>query len=139
MRWPLPSTPSGRSPSTVRGGIYDDALALGAGERALLLRRAGEALANAGRGADAAARFLELADCTDDGPTNEAHVLRRRAAEQLLRSGRFDEGIAAMRAVLSDVGLTLPSTPRAAGIAAIGQHLRLLWRGFSMREPASRR
>ena len=40
--------------------------------------------------------------------------LRRRAAEQFLRSGHVEEGLQVLDGVLREFGLHLPRTPRAA-------------------------
>jgi tetratricopeptide (TPR) repeat protein len=118
------------------GRLYDQALTLGAGDRGVLLARAGDALANAGRGGEAAERLLAAAGEKSIAP-RARRALRRRAAEQFLRNGFFDQGMTTMRAVLADVGLALPRTPRAAALAAIAQHARLAWRGFALLTPSS--
>lgn len=89
--------------------------------RHALEAKLGEALANAGRGAVAARAYLVAAG---QAPTAMALDLRRRAAEQLLRSGYIDEGLEALGEVLRAVGLHLPSTPRMISRAMVG----LLWR-----------
>jgi tetratricopeptide (TPR) repeat protein len=88
--------------------------------RHALEAKLGEALANAGRGAVAARAYLVAAG---QAPAAMALDLRRRAAEQLLRSGHIDEGLEALGQVLRAVGLHLP---RTAGRALAG----LLWRRF---------
>jgi hypothetical protein len=77
-----------------------------AGRRLLLA----EALANAGHGAAAAKRFEEA---SEGAAPSQRLELQRRAAEQLLRSGHFDEGMKAIARVLSQIGMRLPSTPLA--------------------------
>ena len=67
----------------------------------------GEALADAGRGAQSAAAFHEASKSAVAG---EAFDLRRRAAEQWLRSGYVDAGLDALREVLDEVGLELSSS-----------------------------
>src|SRR5262249_27773590 len=54
----------------------------------------GEALANAGRGAEAAAEFLQAAQRADG---IEALELRRKAAEQYLLTGHTEQGFAALQ------------------------------------------
>ncbi len=48
--------------------------------------------------------------------------LRRKAAEQLLRSGHIDEAIAALRTVLTAIGMDLPSRRSAPSLAALPPH-----------------
>jgi tetratricopeptide (TPR) repeat protein len=99
-------------------------------QRALRVRL-GEALANAGRGAVAAKAFAAAAD---GAPPAEALELRRRAAEQFLRSGRFDEGIVAARAVLALLGLAYPRSPMSAFVQLVFLRVLLAVRGMRYRE-----
>ena len=69
----------------------------------------GDALAKAGRGAQAAAAYRAAARTAPD--VEEELDLERRTAEQLLRVGEFDAGIAAVRQLLQRVGLSWPPTP----------------------------
>src|SRR6185437_4351609 len=71
----------------------------------------GDALANAGRGRDASEAYV--AAVVD--PASLAGIeLRRRACEQLLRSGHFDDGIKMTRGVLRELGFSYPRTPTHA-------------------------
>ncbi len=70
----------------------------------------GDCLADAGRGPEAAAAYesaVELGQCA----AGEALDLKRRGAEQLLRSGHVDKGMQAMREVLQTVGMTIAPQP----------------------------
>ncbi len=91
----------------------------------------GNTFSNAGRGAAAAVEYEEAAR---GAPAAHELELRRRAAEQLLRSGHFDDGMIATRAVLAAVGLKLPGSPRAALVHFVFFRLLLLFRGFRFEE-----
>jgi tetratricopeptide (TPR) repeat protein len=91
----------------------------------------GDALVNAGRSSDAASVFLDLAGRVD---SSRALDLRRRAAEQLLMSGRTDQGIDVIRRVLAEVGLRLPEGPKRALFALLVRRAHLRLRGFSFVE-----
>ncbi len=73
--------------------------------RAQLRRLRGDALGNAGRGVEAARQY-DLAAAAGD-PSGE---LRRLAAEQLLRAGEIDQGLAALDQVLHPLGIRRPLT-----------------------------
>jgi tetratricopeptide (TPR) repeat protein len=90
-----------------------------------------DAHANAGRGARAAEEY-EAASIGANAA--EALELRRRAAEQLLRSGHFDRGMAATKDVLSSVGMRLPSTPLRALILLVVWRVLLFMRGLRYKE-----
>jgi eukaryotic-like serine/threonine-protein kinase len=113
---------------------YEQALELSPGDAAseLALRvKLGDALASAGRGALAAAEFELAAESSAPGKALE---LRLRSADQLLRSGHFDRGIAVSRAVLAAVGMRLPSTSFGAILILLYYRFRLFVRGFGFRE-----
>ena len=99
-------------------------------QRRKLLRRLGEALTSAGRGAEAAAAFLSAAEGAKSG---NALDLRRRAAEQQLISGHIDQGLETVRTVLESVGMKLPKTPRQALLSLVWHLLRLKHRGRSFK------
>jgi hypothetical protein len=107
----------------------------GAGERPLRARLA-DALANAGRGAEAAREYLAACAGTS---AEEVLELRRRAAMQLLISGHIDEGLATLRLVVEAVGMHLPSSPRRAFVSFLARRLQLWWRGlrFRLRDPGA--
>jgi hypothetical protein len=102
-------------------GFYQRALDLLAPEDAevsSLRVRLGDALANAGRGAEAANAYVAAAERA--GGT-AALDLRRRAAEQLIRCGHIDQGLGVLDSVLAPLNLKLARSPRHA-------LLRVLWR-----------
>jgi len=81
----------------------------------------GDCLADAGRGKAAAEAYRQAEQEKGAEPLTEGDVLEldRRAAEQLLRSGHVDEGLAAIDRVLRKVHMTLAPTPwRALGALA---------------------
>jgi hypothetical protein len=90
----------------------------------------GDALANAGRGAEAARAYLEA---VADAAGAESLELQRRAALQFLTSGHVDAGLDALRRVLAEVGLRLPGSPRRAFWGLVWQRLRLRLRGLGHR------
>ncbi len=93
--------------------------------------RLGDALSNAGRGAEAAQVFMEAA--RGAGPA-DALELNRRAAEQFLRSGHVDEGLSALNTVLDAIGLKLPRTPLTALLTFLYLRLRIRLRGLGCEE-----
>jgi len=101
-----------------------------AGERSLRARL-GEALTNAGRGAEAASVYL---DAAEGARAAEALELRRRAAEQFLRSGHIDQGLAVLRTVLSSMGMKLAETPNQALLSFLGQRALARVRGLNFHE-----
>jgi hypothetical protein len=119
--------------------LWEVALRLGhlseAEERAVR-DRLGDALVNLGRGAEAARSFLKAAQ---GAGSDEVLELRRKAAEQFLRSGHIDEGIALSRTVLESVGLSLAKSPATAVARVLWCRFRLWLRGlrFRQREEAS--
>jgi tetratricopeptide (TPR) repeat protein len=114
-------------------------------EPGLLWRRLGDALANAARGGEAAAAYLEAAaavsrnpaaDASDpaaDAARWQADELRCRAAEQLLRSGRIEEGLAQLGEVLTACGLHVPRSDAAALVSFLARRARLRARGLGYR------
>jgi eukaryotic-like serine/threonine-protein kinase len=115
-------------------GLYRLALQLREADAAFvrtLHRSLGDALANAGRGAEAARAYL---DAAASAPAQEQLELRRRAAEQLLISGHIDEGLDVMRAVLASVGLELSRTPERAVASMLYQRVLIRLRGLGFEE-----
>ena len=103
----------------------------GSSDRRPLLIALGHALANAGRGAEAGRAYLDACEGSEPG---EALDLRRRAAEQVLRAGHVDEGLAAVRDVLGAVDLSLPRTPARAFASLLYRRARLSLRGLELKE-----
>jgi protein kinase-like protein len=117
--------------------LYRRALKLEASlDRAEIAMRIGDALASAGLGRDAAEAYLLSSLCSVDERAIEA---KRRAAEQLLRSGRVDEGLAAISEVLEPFGLRLARTPRAAVAKYLFERARLAVSGRHHREQSASR
>jgi tetratricopeptide (TPR) repeat protein len=115
-------------------GLYKMALELRPrdGEEGASLRgRLGDALANAGRGSEAAAVFLAAAAMATP---LEALDYRRRAGDQLLRCGHIDEGLATFRVVLQAVGIDMPDSARGALAAFLFRRAQIRLRGLAFRE-----
>jgi hypothetical protein len=96
-----------------------------------LRARLGDALANAGRGADAATAYL---DAAPDAPVADALELQRRAAVQFLISGHIDQGLATLQSVLAAVGMSLPRTPLKSLASLLWRRTLLRLRGLGFRE-----
>ena len=103
-------------------------------ERRELLVHQGDALADAGQGARAGQVYLQAAELFD---SESALELRRRAAEQLLMSGRIDAGTEVLGSVLRSVGLSFPHSDGAALASVVWHSARLKLRGFRYRERAA--
>ena len=71
----------------------------------------GDALANAGRGRDAAEQYLAAVGARTDVPALE---LKRRAAEQLLRAGHLERGMEVFEEVIAATGMRMPGTSKLA-------------------------
>jgi hypothetical protein len=116
--------------------LYGVGLDLGApDDDGALRRRMGDALASAGLGAEAGRAYLDVAARAPG--TEEAIELRRLAAEHLLKSGRDDEGLAVLRAVLADVGLGYAATRRGAVASLLYHRAKLRIGGLSFKERAA--
>jgi serine/threonine protein kinase len=89
------------------------------------------ALANAGRGGEAAEAYLAAAAVAAEPAALD---LRRQAAEQFLRSGHIDRGLDAIRAVLRSLGMSLARTPRRALASLVLRRAWLRLRGLGYRE-----
>jgi serine/threonine protein kinase len=97
----------------------------------LLYARLGDALTNAGRGAEAADAYLAAAA---RAPADEVLDLRRRAATQLLWAGHFKDGIEALRDVLREVDLRMPATPSEALTSLLWRRARVRLRGLGWKQ-----
>lgn len=93
----------------------------------------GDALAHAGVGGEAAQAYLLAA--VESSPA-AALDLERRAAEQLLRSGHVDEGVAVIRSVLVELGMAFPESPAAARASLEARRARLDVPGGAMASAA---
>lgn len=91
----------------------------------------GDALANAGRPAEAATEFLEAAKATS---ARRALELRQRAGAQLLMGGHIEEGLAVFRVVLEAVGLKLAKGPKRALLSLAMRRLWIRLRGLESTE-----
>jgi hypothetical protein len=117
-------------------GLYQQALALlplTSPLRHPLTVSLGDCLADAGRGPEAAAAYASAVASGGCAP-GEALELKRRGAEQLLRSGHVDKGMQAMREVLAVVGMTIAPQPWRAAVALLFRRSHLLLRGLDFNE-----
>jgi serine/threonine protein kinase/tetratricopeptide (TPR) repeat protein len=94
----------------------------------------GDALANAGRGAEAAEAYLSATSLTRQTLAADSLDLKRRAAEQFLRSGHFDRGLSTLRTVLASVGIDVPKTHGRAFALLVWRRARIVLRGMGYRE-----
>ena len=86
-----------------------------------------EALANAGRPAEAADAFLEAQEGADPAAALE---LQRRAAEQLLFGGHTDRGLQITRDLLRKVGLRMATNRASALLNVLLRKMQLQLRGI---------
>jgi hypothetical protein len=102
--------------------------------REVLQLRLADALANAGRGTAAAALYASL---VPSAAAHTATALQHRAAEELLRSGHAERGMAALASVLDSVGVKLAATRNRAILKLLWGRLVLKLRGttFEERDP----
>jgi eukaryotic-like serine/threonine-protein kinase len=100
-------------------------------DRRRLLLRLGEALVAAGRSAEAAQIYLEAADGADRPTRLECHS---HVAEQLLISGRIERGVESLHALLAEIGVHAPATPRRALLSLLRHRAMLRLRGFRFKE-----
>jgi tetratricopeptide (TPR) repeat protein len=108
-----------------------DAIPRDAADRRRLLLRLGKALVHAGRGADAAEQYLAAAEGADRATRLECH---RHAAEQLVISGHIAPGLATLEALLAEIGVASPKTPRGTIASLLWTRARIRVRGLRFRE-----
>jgi len=120
-------------------GLFRRALDLssddGPPEQSRLLERLAEALAQAGRGRQAADAYLAAAAT---GAAADPLELRRCAAEQLLLSGHVDDGRALLRDVIVATGLPMPASELRALVQLLVRRLRLALRRRRWPPPPAR-
>lgn len=102
--------------------------------QAELERRLAESLAAAGRCLEAAAAYLQAATLVD---AQVAETLERHAADQLLRGGDLQRGIALLKQVFERHDLRYPSGSRSALAALAIERTRLLARGLTFEDKPS--
>ena len=116
--------------------LYRRALELASGDRdpqalGALRARLASSLSMAGRGIEAAPEYLAAAATCEPELARE---LRRCAAEELLRSGHFEQGMQQLSEVLAEVGLKLPQTRQRAIISMVLRQAQLRLRGLGYTE-----
>ncbi len=99
-----------------------------------ILLNLADALAGAGLGNKAAQAYLEALPIA---PRKDGLRLQRRASEEYFRSGRFDQGEAALEAVMDRIGMKLAQAPWRTRLLELFCRLRLRLRG--LRLPAAGR
>ncbi len=80
----------------------------------------------AGRGPEAAETFMAAADAADPAVRLDC---QRQAAEQWIITGHLDQGMAALRSSLADIGEPLAATPRRALARVLWNRARARLRG----------
>jgi serine/threonine protein kinase len=96
-------------------------------ERGRVAVRFAEALANDGQSPAAAKAYLAALAAV--GPAGR-RSLTQRAAEQFLRAGHINEGLAHVGTVLADMGMHMPKRPRGALFSLLYQRAALRLRGL---------
>jgi predicted Ser/Thr protein kinase len=109
----------------LRGSHFDD-------QRSRALRiEMGQALANAGRGHEAAQAFLAAAEGAD---TPTRLDCQREAAEELIMIGDTARGLEILRELLGEVDVRMPTSQRGALLSVIWARIRLRLRGLGWTE-----
>jgi serine/threonine protein kinase/tetratricopeptide (TPR) repeat protein len=96
-----------------------------------LKRGLGDALVNAGRPAEAAQAYLEVAQLSS---ARHSLDFKRRAAQQLLMGGHINEGLELVRSVLAAVGLTYHTGTKRALLSLLFKRLQIRLRGLNFVE-----
>ncbi len=104
--------------------------------QAELLVQLGDALASDGLGSRAAQVYLQALPMASP---QDSLRLQRRASEEYFRSGHFDQGEAALDAVMASIGMKLAKPAWSARLAEKVCRARLRLRGYGFRERAEAR
>jgi serine/threonine protein kinase len=114
-------------------GLYRAALRLSAAsEHARLQLALGEALVRCGRGAEAAEAFLGGAE----GLTGHARLsAQSRGVDQLLGAGDSERGLAVLRRIAREAGVSLPGTHAEALVSLLWHRVRITLRGLALPPP----
>ncbi|MBI4854749.1 MAG: protein kinase [Acidobacteria bacterium] len=91
----------------------------------------GDALANAGRGLEAAQAYLAAAE---KAPTEQKINLQRLASEQFLVNGYVDQGITIVEDLLKTLEIGFAKTPQRAFLSAFLRRTYLKVRGLNFQE-----
>jgi len=113
--------------------LYRNAIGLSS-DRAVtrdLTIRLGEALAGAGRGAEAAVVFIGAGEGARVADSIE---LQRRAAELLLENGHVDDGVVTLRQVLGRLDMKLADSPLRSLASLLFRRLQVRLRGLEFEE-----
>ena len=94
----------------------------------------GDALANAGRPAEAANAFLDAAKATTSRQSLE---LQQRAGAQLLTGGHIEEGLEVFRVVLETAGFRLAKGNKRALMSLLLRRMWIRLRGLDFKERAA--
>jgi tetratricopeptide (TPR) repeat protein len=106
-------------------------ITVGEEQRRQVRERLGNALVNVGRGAEAAKEYLLASEGAD---SDAAFELQRRAAMQLLVSGKIDAGLDVLGRVMKIAGVRFPSTVVGTLVSMLSARLCLRIRGLGYRE-----
>ncbi len=102
-------------------------------QRLELMQGLARSLANAGRSAESAVAYLEVADAAEI----EALESQCRAAEQYLMGGHLEQGLEVARVVREAVGLKMAQGPKRALLSLLASRLKLRLRGLRFKERAA--